>query len=250
MRQPDSHWALTTYIIISFSPRSLTETATVATQRPLELPPRPDTQLSLEPAEEGQQAISLDDICRLPRILRAQHAFTHTHTHTHVHTKKQKKNEHAPGSTSATLCGSGSRRFRQQAPVIKSSSQRKETTKTKKKKRKERASTCSEVTRHPGWPRVTWYGMPSHLVPLSQSWGVTIGTCFLKENKRKKQKERSTNKKKQLIANRPRQRQATKKACHPDQGRKKTQQNTLPSTQRAPRSGRGGAYRPTDPPQS
>ena len=76
------------------------------------------------------------------------------HSHTRMYTQK-KKNEHAPGSTSATLCGSGSRRFRQQAPVIKSRSQRKETTKTKKKK-KERASTCSEVTRHPGWPRVTW----------------------------------------------------------------------------------------------
>ena len=50
-------------------------------------PPRPDTQLSLEPAEEGQQAISLDDICRLPQILRAQRAFTHTH----VHTKNKKE---------------------------------------------------------------------------------------------------------------------------------------------------------------
>ena len=51
------------------------------------LPPRPDTQLSLEPAEQGQQAISLDDICRLPRILRAQHAFTHTR----MYTQKNKK---------------------------------------------------------------------------------------------------------------------------------------------------------------
>jgi hypothetical protein len=67
-----------------------------------------------------------------------------------------------------------------------------------------------------------------------QSWGVTIGTCFLEENKRKKQKERGTNKKKQLIANRPRQRQATKKACHPDQGRKKnTTEHTSVNTTRA-----------------
>jgi hypothetical protein len=58
-------------------------------------------------------------------------------------------------------------------------------------------------------------------VPLSQSWGVTIGTSFLEENIRKNRKSAAQTKKK-LIANRPRRRQATKIACDPDQGEKNT----------------------------
>ena len=51
------------------------------------------------------------------------------------------------------------------------------------------------MTHHPGWPRVTWYGMPSHLVPVSQSWRFTIGTCFLEENIRKNKKSAAQTKK-------------------------------------------------------
>ena len=70
---------------------------------------------------------------------------------------------------------------------------------------------------------------------------------LLRRKYKEKQKERGANKKK-LIASRPRRRQATKIACGPDQGKKHNR--TLSPTQRAPRSGQGGAYRSTHPPQS
>ena len=121
--------------------------------------------------------------------------MVHTHTQTSAETTKKK---HAPGSTSAMLCGSGGQLNRQQAPVIKATAKAKKATKTSRKKR-QRTSTCAAVIHHPGWPRVTWYGMPSYFVPLSQSWGVTTGTFFIEIKARanthqKKKRGRSSSK--------------------------------------------------------
>ena len=113
------------------------------------------------------------------------------------------------------FCGSGSQLYRQQAPVIKATAKAKKATKTSREKR-QRTSTCAAVIHHPGWPRVTWYGMPSHFVPWSQSWGVTTGTFF--QGKKREQ----THKKK---ADGPRRWQAIKIACHPDH--KRIRRNTL-----------------------
>ena len=41
--------------------------------------------------------------------------------------------------------------------------------------------------------------MPSHFVPLSQSWGVTIGTCFLGEKKERKQTHTKKNKSRTVL---------------------------------------------------
>ena len=101
----------------------------------------------------------------------------HTHTHAYANTE-QKKNETKNEDTHLAPLPQcyAEAATRDLGSKVLPKKKRNRPTRTKKEKTQERTSTCCSVVSHPGWPRVTWYGMPSHFVPLSQSWGVTSGT--------------------------------------------------------------------------
>ena len=166
----------------------------------------------------GQQVASLNDVCRLFQILPARH--THTYTRIHKHGAKKRKQKM---KTRAWLHFRNVMRKRRPEISAASSCQKKRNrpTRTKKEKTQERTSTCRSVVSHPGWPRVTWYGIPSHFVPLSQSWGVTSGTYIESEQ----DKKRSNTQKRKEECPRPHRRQATRITCRP--GHEKAKQATL-----------------------
>jgi hypothetical protein len=120
------------------------------------------------------------------------------HTHTCTQAQKQTKTKKRRSTRLAPLpqfCAEGrAGYFGSKRLQLKVAANKKETTKIKREKT-ERASTCSDVTHHPGWPRVTWYGMPSHLVPLANPGGSPSAPAFWKKISERTERARGTQKK-------------------------------------------------------
>jgi hypothetical protein len=101
-------------------------------------------------------------------------------THTHKRRNNPKK-KHAPGSTSAMLCGIGGQLYRQQAPVIKAPAKAKKATKTSREK------TNLHLLRSNPPPRMAKGDVVRHAVPLHSlelilgGHQVTTGTFFLEK---------------------------------------------------------------------